>query len=44
MELLIHTIEHAFIDCLRMLPFLFAAFLLMFRRKNTCGRDESGIK
>ena len=23
---------------------LFAAFLLMFRRKNTCGRDESGIK
>ncbi len=29
MELLIHTIEHAFIDCLRMLPFLFAAFLLI---------------
>ena len=23
---------------------LFAAFLLMFRRKNTCGEGESGIK
>ena len=29
MEILLHTLEHACADCLRMLPFLFAAFLLI---------------
>ena len=38
MELLFHTVEHAFIDCLRMLPFLFAAFLLIEALEHYSGR------
>lgn len=38
MELLFHTVEHAFIDCLRMLPFLFVAFLLIEALEHYSGR------
>ena len=38
MELLFHPVEHAIIDCLRMLPFLFAAFLLIEALEHYSGR------
>ena len=28
-ELILHVIEHGFLDCVKMLPFLFAAFLIL---------------
>lgn len=43
MELLIHTIEHAFIDCLRMLPFLFAAFLLIEALEHYSGNLSAKV-
>lgn len=29
MEIIIHSLEHAFLDCVKMLPFLFVAFLIL---------------
>lgn len=43
MELLIHTIEHALIDCLRMLPFLFAAFLLIEALEHYSGNLSAKV-
>ncbi len=43
MELIIHTIEHALSDCLRMLPFLFAAFLLIEALEHYSGNLSARV-
>ena len=43
MEILLHTLEHACADCLRMLPFLFAAFLLIEGLEHYSGKHSARI-
>lgn len=43
MELLFHTLEHAVIDCLKMLPFLFAAFLLIEALEHYSGNLSARV-
>lgn len=43
MEIIVHTLAHAFADCLRMLPFLFAAFLLIEGLEHYSGKHTAKI-
>lgn len=43
MELLFHTFEHAFIECLKMLPFLFVAFLLIEALEHYSGNLSARV-
>ena len=43
MDILLHTIEHAVGDCLKMLPFLFAAFLLIEALEHYSGEMTAKV-